>query len=98
MWAKVRFRHNSYLSVALGFEPYDSVGWTIRELLAEGKIVIDRWIPGHASSVDLHLDDVFGFLNHTQSVDVKQDQTSQKKSRLVPGIFFAPGEFVQVDA
>ena len=23
---KVRFRHNSYLSVALGFEPYDSVG------------------------------------------------------------------------
>ncbi len=23
---KVRFRHNSYPSVALGFEPYDSVG------------------------------------------------------------------------
>lgn len=23
---KVPFRHNSYLSVALGFEPYDSVG------------------------------------------------------------------------
>ena|GEM_PF-904738 len=23
---KVRFRRNSYLSVALGFDPYDSVG------------------------------------------------------------------------
>ena len=52
---------------------------TIRELLAEGKIVIDPLDPQdiQPSSVDLHLDDRFRvFLNHTQSViDVKQDQT-----------------------
>ena len=74
---------------------------TIRELLAEGKIVIDPLDPQdiQPSSVDLHLDDRFRvFLNHTQSViDVKQDQTDLTEEVEVgtgDAFILHPGEFV----
>ena len=73
---------------------------TIRELLADGRIVIDPLDPSdiQPSSVDLHLDDRFRvFLNHTRRViDVKEDQTDLTEEVMVDGddaFVLHPGEF-----
>ena len=73
---------------------------TIRELLANGRIVIDPLDMAdiQPSSVDLHLDDRFRvFLHHTRRViDVKEDQTDLTEEVVVTGqdsFVLHPGEF-----
>jgi dCTP deaminase len=74
---------------------------TIREAIAEGRIIIDPLGDDciQPSSVDLHLDNLFRvFLNHTmQVIDVKADQEDLTELVKIPeDQFFVlhPGEFV----
>jgi dCTP deaminase len=73
---------------------------TIREFLADGRIVIDPLDPAdiQPSSVDLHLDNRFRvFRNHTRRViDVKEDQTDLTEEVVVnndDAFILHPGEF-----